>query len=113
MGSIFGEVTTSTRMVPTRLRRKIILVLSTKEPDGTTCKDNMAKIKDKQRNPGLDVGFMGPRMDNDYPSLFISLCKTFLSDTSYLLCSFCIIPPHIFLILSMFYDLSGSSPSAS
>ena len=40
------------------------------EPDGTTCKDNMAKIKDKQRNPELNVGFKRPRMDNDYSTLF-------------------------------------------
>ena len=40
------------------------------EPYGTTCTDNMAKIKDKQRNPDLNVGFERPRTDNDLPSLF-------------------------------------------
>ena len=40
------------------------------EPDGMTCKDNLAKIKDKQRNPELNVGFERPRTDNDWPSLF-------------------------------------------
>ena len=40
------------------------------EPDGTTCKDNMAKIKDMQKNPDLNVGFQRPRQDKDYPSLF-------------------------------------------
>ena len=40
------------------------------EPDGTTCKGNMLKIKDKQRNPDLNVGFERPRTDSDFPSLF-------------------------------------------
>ena len=42
------------------------------KPDGTTCKDNrdMAKIKDKQRNLDLNVGFQRPRLDNNYLSLF-------------------------------------------
>ena len=40
------------------------------EPDGTTCKDIMAKIKDKQKNPDLNIGFERPRNDNDYPSLY-------------------------------------------
>ena len=40
------------------------------EPDGTTCKDNMAKIKDMQKNPNLNVGFKRPRFDMDWPSLF-------------------------------------------
>ena len=40
------------------------------EPDGTTCKANMAKIKDMQRNPDLNVGFQRSRWDNDWPSLF-------------------------------------------
>ena len=52
------------------------------EPDGTTCKDNMAKIKDKQRNPDLNVGFERPRTDNDWSSLFYPAVKTFPSDTS-------------------------------
>ena len=30
------------------------------EPDGSTCKDNMAKIKDMQKNPGLNIGFERP-----------------------------------------------------
>ena len=52
------------------------------EPDGTTCKDNMAKIKDKQRNPDLDIGFKRPRMDNDWPSLFYPVVKAFPGDRS-------------------------------
>ena len=36
----------------------------------TRCKDNMAKIKDKQKNPGLNVGFERPNLDNNWPSLF-------------------------------------------
>ena len=40
------------------------------EPDGTTCKDNMAKIKDMQKNPDLNVGFTRSRSDMDWPSLF-------------------------------------------
>ena len=40
------------------------------EPDATTCKDNMAKIKDMLKNPDLNIGFERPRHDNDYPSLF-------------------------------------------
>ena len=40
------------------------------EKDGTRCKDNMAKIKDKQRNPDLNVDFERPRMDN-WPSFYI------------------------------------------
>ena len=39
-------------------------------PDGTACKDNMIKIKDKQRNPDLNVGFERPRMDKDWSSPF-------------------------------------------
>ena len=35
----------------------------------TRCKKNMAKIKRKQRNPGLDVGYERPHLDND-KSLF-------------------------------------------
>ena len=34
------------------------------------CRDNMTKIKDKQRNPDLNVGFQKPRWDNDWSSLF-------------------------------------------
>ena len=40
------------------------------EPYSTICRDNMAKIKDKQRNPDLNVGFQRPRTDNDWESLF-------------------------------------------
>jgi len=40
------------------------------EPDGTTCKENMAKIKDKQKNPNLNVGFKRPRTDSNWSSLF-------------------------------------------
>ena len=40
------------------------------EPGCTTCKDNMAKIKDMQKNPDLNVGFERPRWDNNRPSLF-------------------------------------------
>ena len=34
--------------------------------DATTCKDNMTKIKDKQRNPGLNVGFESPRIGRPF-----------------------------------------------
>jgi hypothetical protein len=40
------------------------------EPDHTTCKENMAKIKDMQKNPDLNVGFKRPRWDNERRSLF-------------------------------------------
>ena len=36
----------------------------------TNCKDNMAKIKDMQKNPDLNVGFDRPRADINWPSLF-------------------------------------------
>ena len=36
----------------------------------TKCKENMAKIKDMQRNPDLNVGFERPREDNNCPSIF-------------------------------------------
>ena len=39
-------------------------------PDGSRCKDNMAKIKDMQKNPDLNVGFDRPRDDIYWPSLF-------------------------------------------
>ena len=35
-----------------------------------TCKENMAKIKDMQRNPDLNVGFQRPPNDINWPSLF-------------------------------------------
>jgi hypothetical protein len=46
------------------------------EPDGTTCKDDLGKVKDKRRNPELNVGFERPRTDNnnDWPSLFSLYC---------------------------------------
>ena len=37
---------------------------------GTRCKDNMAKIKDKQKNPDLNVGFLTPGTDKDYPLFY-------------------------------------------
>ena len=40
------------------------------EVSGTRCKDNMAKIKEKQRNPDLNVGFKRPSGDKDRRSLF-------------------------------------------
>ena len=40
------------------------------EPDGTMCKDNMAKIMDMQKNPGLNIGFTRPRTDINSRSLF-------------------------------------------
>ena len=40
------------------------------ELDGTTCKDNMAKIKDMESNPDLNIGFERPRWDINWPSLF-------------------------------------------
>ena len=40
------------------------------DPDGTTCKGNMEKIKEKLRNLEMDVGFERPRTDNDWPTLF-------------------------------------------
>ena len=40
------------------------------EPSCTKCKDNMAKIKDVQRNPDLNVGFERPCWDINWPSLF-------------------------------------------
>ena len=36
----------------------------------TRCKDNMAKIKDMEKNPVLNVGFDRPRKDINWPSLF-------------------------------------------
>ena len=39
-------------------------------PDGTRCKDNMARIKDMQRNPESNVGFERPRDDINRLSLF-------------------------------------------
>ena len=39
-------------------------------PDGTRCKDNMAKIKDVQKSPNLNIGFDRPRDDINCPSLF-------------------------------------------
>ena len=50
-------------------------------PDVTRCKDNMVRIKDKQGNPDLNVGFERPRRDRDWPSLFYPTVKKFLVDT--------------------------------
>ena len=36
----------------------------------TACKAKMAKIKDMQKNPDLNVGFERPREDIDWPSPF-------------------------------------------
>ena len=40
------------------------------EPFCTNCKDNMAKIKDIQKNPDLNIGSERPAWDNNWPSLF-------------------------------------------
>ena len=40
------------------------------EPGCTACKENMAKIKDMQKNPGLNVGFKRPHADINWRSLF-------------------------------------------
>ena len=40
------------------------------EPNSTNCKDNMAKIKDMQKNPDSNVGFNRPGNDINWPSLF-------------------------------------------
>ena len=40
------------------------------EPNCTKCKDNMAKIKDMQKNPDSNVGFERPHNDINWPSLF-------------------------------------------
>ena len=40
------------------------------EPYCTKCKDNMAKIKDVQKNPNLNVGFKRPRWSINWPSLY-------------------------------------------
>ena len=40
------------------------------EPYCTKCKVNMAKIKDMQKNPDLNVGFERPRRDINWPSLY-------------------------------------------
>jgi tetratricopeptide (TPR) repeat protein len=40
------------------------------EPDSTTCRENVAKIEDKQRDPDLNVGFQRPRTDKDWAPLF-------------------------------------------
>ena len=46
------------------------------------CRRNIAKIKDKQRNPDLNVGFERPYLDKDCRSLFYPTVKTFPGDTS-------------------------------
>ena len=40
------------------------------EPRYTKCKDNMAKVKDMQKNPDLNIGFERPPSDLNCPSLF-------------------------------------------
>ena len=40
------------------------------ESDSARCRDNMAKIEVKRRNPGLNVGFEKPFNDKDRASLF-------------------------------------------
>ena len=40
------------------------------EQYSTKCRDNMAKIKDMQKNPDLNVGFERPRSDLNWPSLY-------------------------------------------
>ena len=53
-----------------------------KELDGTTCKNNMAKIKDVQKNPGLNVGFERSRYDINWPSLFYPGAAASVQDVS-------------------------------
>ena len=43
------------------------------ESSETRCRKNIVEIKRKQRNPGLDVGFERPYLDND-KSLFYPCC---------------------------------------
>ena len=52
------------------------------EIDGTTCKNNMAKIKDMQRNPDSNVGFQRPRHDINWPSLFYPGTTATVKDAS-------------------------------
>ena len=40
------------------------------EPYCTKCKNNMAKSKDMQENPDLNIGFERPYFDINWPSLF-------------------------------------------
>ena len=46
---------------------------TTDEPGGTRCKNNMAKIKDRQKNPDLNVGFERPAADNDFTLFYPSV----------------------------------------
>ena len=48
----------------------------------TRCKDNMAKIKDMQRNPDLNVAFERPRNDINWPSLFYPGAAASVQDVS-------------------------------
>ena len=49
----------------------------------TRCKKNMAEIKRKQRNPGLDVGYERPFLDNDKSLFYPAVYKKMLAgDTS-------------------------------
>ena len=52
------------------------------EIDGTRCKDNMAKIKDMQKNPDLNIGFERPRLDINWPSLFYPDTTATVKDAS-------------------------------
>ena len=48
----------------------------------TRCKDNMAKIKNVQKNPDSNVGFQRPRSDINWPSLFYPGTTATVKDTS-------------------------------
>ena len=52
------------------------------EPDGTKCKENMAKIKDMQRNPDSNIGFERPGPDINWPSLFYPGAAVSVQDIS-------------------------------
>ena len=78
------------RMVPTGSRRNFFFG-TVDEEDGTTCKDNMAKIKDKQRNSELNIGFESLVWTMIGRPFFILLCKIFPVDVFLILYSFCFI----------------------
>ena len=46
------------------------------DPNCTRCKENMAEIKDMQKNPGLNLGFERPSRDINSPSLFYPCAST-------------------------------------
>ena len=48
----------------------------------TRCKDNMAKIKNVQKNPDSNVGFQRPRSDINWPSLFYPGTTATVKDAS-------------------------------